>query len=251
MLLRICLILAILAGAGVIAVSHFKVRPHIQGIIDQREQNAKDRDREKGGRLKAEKSLKETEAKLAETEKTLDETKGQLTAANSKATMLEGRVNDLTKTLDQTKQSLSESQQKLSRFELIGLQPDQILTLRDSVKALTESNAVIEEEKKILRRELRRVSIMYSNLVGTTETEVALPPGLKGKVLVVDPKWDFVVLDIGEKDGVLEKGVMMVSRNSKLVAKVKITNVQPSRSIANIMPGWKLGEVMEGDLVLY
>jgi hypothetical protein len=66
----------------------------------------------------------------------------------------------------------------------------------------------------------------------------------------VDPKWDFVVLDVGEKQNVVPHGVMMVSRDGKLIAKVKIVSVQTDRSIANIMPSWRLGEVMEGDLVL-
>jgi hypothetical protein len=35
------------------------------------------------------------------------------------------------------------------------------------------------------------------------------------------------------------------------VGKVKIVSVEPNRSIANIMPGWKLGEIMEGDQVIY
>ena len=74
---------------------------------------------------------------------------------------------------------------------------------------------------------------------------------MKGKVLVVDPKWNFVVLDVGEKQGAVQNGVLMISRNSKLVAKVRIMNVLADRSIANIMPGWKLAEVMEGDYVLY
>ncbi len=66
----------------------------------------------------------------------------------------------------------------------------------------------------------------------------------------MDPKWDFVVLDIGEKQQVVPNGVMMVSREGKLVAKVKVVSVQIDRSIANIMPGWKLNEVSEGDLVI-
>jgi F0F1-type ATP synthase membrane subunit b/b' len=252
MLLRICLILAILAGAGVIAVSHFKVRPHIQRIIDEREQNAKDRDREKGGRLKAEKSLKETEGKLAESEKNLEETKGQLAAANSKATMLETRVTDLSKTLDQTKQSLTESQQKLSRFQLSGLEPEQIIALRDAFKGLTNENAILRDELKVALRENRRLTNELARLTSQEpDADPLMTPGLKGRVLVVDPKWDFVVLDIGQDQGVVEKGVLMVSRNSRLVAKVRVTNVQSKRSIANIMPGWKLGEVMEGDVVLY
>ncbi|MEY2407983.1 MAG: hypothetical protein QOF48_653 [Verrucomicrobiota bacterium] len=66
---------------------------------------------------------------------------------------------------------------------------------------------------------------------------------------MVDPKWDFMVLDVGSKLGLKERGVLLVSRNGTLVAKVRVTNVQPDRCIANIMPGWKLKDVMEGDLV--
>ena len=59
------------------------------------------------------------------------------------------------------------------------------------------------------------------------------------------------VLDIGSNKGVEPRGVLVVSRNSKLVAKVRVASVQPDRSIANIIPGWKLDEVMEGDQVFY
>ena len=73
---------------------------------------------------------------------------------------------------------------------------------------------------------------------------------LKGKVVVVDPKWDFVVLDIGEDQGVLTDGELLVSRDGKLVAKVIVRTVEKDRCIANIMPGWKIGEVFEGDQVI-
>src|SRR2546422_101786 len=140
MLLRICLILTILAGAGVIAVSHFQVRPHVQEIIDQREKNAKDRDNEKRQKETAQKQLKETKAEL-----------------------------------DQLRN------------------PDE---------------------------------------------DPPMPVGLKGRVLIVDPKWSFVVLDVGEKQGAVKNGVLMISRKTKLVAKVRIMSLQPERSIANILPGW-------------
>jgi len=78
-----------------------------------------------------------------------------------------------------------------------------------------------------------------------------MPVGLKGRVLIVDPKWSFVVLDVGEKQGAVKNGVLMISRKTKLVAKVRIMSLQPERSIANILPGWNLAEVMEGDQVLY
>ena len=73
---------------------------------------------------------------------------------------------------------------------------------------------------------------------------------LKGKVLATDPKWDFVVLNVGEDQGVLENGELLVNRNGKLVAKVRVRTVEKTRCIANIVPGWKIGEVLEGDSVL-
>jgi cell shape-determining protein MreC len=66
---------------------------------------------------------------------------------------------------------------------------------------------------------------------------------------VVDPKWDFVVLNIGQDQGVLENGELLVSREGKLVAKIVVRSVEKNRCIANVVPGWKLGEVIEGDEV--
>jgi hypothetical protein len=65
----------------------------------------------------------------------------------------------------------------------------------------------------------------------------------------VDPKWEFVVLDIGDDQGVLQQGQLLVSRDGKLVAKVIVTRTDKDRSVANVMPGWKLGEIFEGDTV--
>jgi cell shape-determining protein MreC len=65
----------------------------------------------------------------------------------------------------------------------------------------------------------------------------------------VDPKWQFVVLDVGEDQGIIKDGELLVSRDGKLVAKVVVRSVEKGRSIANLMPGWTFGEVVEGDLV--
>ena len=85
----------------------------------------------------------------------------------------------------------------------------------------------------------------------TEDYEVKLPAGLKGNVLVADPKYEFVVLDIGEKQGVLEDGKLLVNRRGKLIAKVRVKSVQSDRCIANVLPGWKQEDIMEGDQVVY
>jgi len=57
------------------------------------------------------------------------------------------------------------------------------------------------------------------------------------------------VLNVGDDQGLKEDGELLVSRDGRLVAKIIVRSIQKDRSIANIMPGWKLGEVIEGDEV--
>ena len=77
-MLRIALILAILAGLGVIGVSQFLVKPHIEQIITQRNEFEAEKNKQFARANKAEKELKETKATLAETTKKLQTTENQL-----------------------------------------------------------------------------------------------------------------------------------------------------------------------------
>ena len=87
-------------------------------------------------------------------------------------------------------------------------------------------------------------------VLGTQVENPIEPPGLKGKVIAVDPKYDFVVLDIGRDKSVVERGVMLVARDGKYIGKVKISRANRTESIANLMPDWMRGQVMEGDEVI-
>ena len=117
-------------------------------------------------------------------------------------------------------------------------------TLKEAQSQIDAINA----EKVVLQRALTGVKARLARYEGP-DTDIKLRADLKGKVIVVDPKWDFVVLDVGEEQGAIQDGELLVSRAGKLVAKVILRSVQKDRSIANIIPGWKLGEPIEGDEV--
>ena len=252
MLLRILLIVTILIGIGAIAVSHLVVRPHIQEIIDARNKNLKDYQDEQRSHTKTKGNLKDTQAKLQDTQKSLDDTKTQLAAATTKASEQEQRAKGLETDLNKTKQDLGAARADLAAWAALGIPVDQVKAVIAEAKKLRTANEAIEEEKKILAANLKKAEDKIKILTGgENDPDPLLPPGLKGNVVVVDPKYNFVVLDIGSSKGVEPRGVLVVSRNSKLVAKVRVASVQPDRSIANIIPGWKLDEVMEGDQVFY
>jgi cell shape-determining protein MreC len=69
-------------------------------------------------------------------------------------------------------------------------------------------------------------------------------------VIAVDPKYDFVVLDIGGNQGILENAKLIINRDGKFIGKVRVTSVEPNRSVANVMPEWKQDDIMEGDVAI-
>ncbi|HIM67921.1 MAG TPA: hypothetical protein EYM45_05095 [Verrucomicrobia bacterium] len=104
-------------------------------------------------------------------------------------------------------------------------------------------------ENVILLSQIEKLGVELSRYTGTS-VKVTLPQNLHGTVTAVDAQFDFVVLDIGESQGVREHGELLVSRGEKLIGKLRILDVKKDHSIANILPDWKQGEIQTGDLVI-
>lgn len=250
MLLRISLILAILAGIGTIVVTHLKTREHVQGIITEREKNAKDRDVATSRYKKAENNLASTSNLLNQTKATLATTEEELNGTKQQLATVQENLKKTSGELATAIAAKNTAQQELAKWDQLGVKPEQVRAMIADVKMKADAIAALEDEKKILSDRVRELDNRIKLLVGDNY-EVPLPAGTKGNVVAVDPKWNFVILDIGRDKAILEGGVLMVHRNSQLVGKVRINEVMQNRSIASMMPGWKLGDIEEGDQVLY
>lgn len=245
------MILTILAGIGAIAITQFKVRPHLQGIIEERNRQEKRAETAESNLRQTKKTLADTEDTLRTTRKDLTDTQATLKTTKNDLDTTRTRANELQKTLDRTAANLRAKEQELSAWTALGIPVEQVRAVIESEKKLRLDLEALQAEKRIITDELNRALAKIDMfLKGKGEDfEVPLPP-MRGKVLVVDPKWKFVVLNLGSQDKVEENGVLMVSRDGKLIAKVKIKRVQETRCIANVLPGWSFDEIMEGDLVL-
>lgn len=71
----------------------------------------------------------------------------------------------------------------------------------------------------------------------TNATALCAPPGaIVGKVAAINSSWNFVVLNVGENNGLTKDSEMAVTRNGQTIGKVKITSVEPLTSIGDIIP---------------
>jgi hypothetical protein len=250
MLIRISLIIAIVAGLAAVAIGLTEAKKKIVTTMDDRDLQKKDKEIAQKDLASTKKTLKKTEEDLTTTKKDLANTKTKLQAETARADDLDKQKTDLTTQLADIKVQRDDAQQKLVIWEAIGQTPEQMKAALVDLKATKKERDVFVAENKTLLRERNKLQAKLDDLIGPN-ADPELPVGLKGQVVAVDPKYDFVVLDIGGNQGVLERGVMLVNRGGRLVAKVRIASVTPERSIANILPEWRQAEVVEGDQVLY
>jgi len=249
MLLRICVILAILTGLGVIGVGQFVLRPQVEEIRDTRDKNKAGWDKTTVELNKTKKDLTATKEDLAKTKSTLEDTKGALAATTAKFESEQKRANGLQDDKNRLTASLKSAQDDLYAWTNLGISILQVPVILAERKELQVKNEGLQQEVKLFAGKADKLQKRLDEALGKND-DPPLPHTVRGKVLVVDPKWDFIVLDVGTKNEVVNRGVLIVSRNGELVAKVRVMDVQEQRSIANIMPGWKIKDVMEGDLVM-
>jgi hypothetical protein len=249
MLIRISLIVAILAALGASVLNFVVVKDKITTLTTDRNTQRDGWTATKGELDKTQKNLARTQTQLSQTQQQLaDAQNAQKKAEDDLANQVQ-KVNDLSDRLTKMTQERDGAQNDLEAYKHTGKSPQEVLNLVAQIKQDQDTIAAITDEKQVLGRNLLRVQNQLNELIGTNYV-VTLPADLKGKVVVVDPKWDFVVLNIGEGQGVLEDGELLVNRDGKLVAKVIVRSIDKDRCIANIVPGWKLGEVIEGDEVI-
>ena len=248
MLIRISLIVAIVAALAAGALNIVEIRDKIGTLITERDDFHTQRDQVQAELNTTKRDLAKTKDDLTQTQQLLASTQTQLTNAMVTAATQQKRADELSDKLAKTTQDRDAAQARVAAWEATGLTPDQALGLSKSLKYTQNQLEAVQEENNVLQRTVNRLTVKLNELIGSNYV-VTLRADLKGKVVAVDPKWDFVVLNIGGDQGVMEDGEMLVSRDGKLVAKVIVRSMQKDRCIANIVPGWKLGEMIEGDEV--
>ena len=251
-MVRIFLVVTVLAllGGGFIA------RNNVQGRIDNlstdlaNTQNTLSTTQDDLGKAKKAQELAETAR---------DDAQGE---ANAAKTRLSRAVSDLDQQRDRANEH--EANAKKLQVELVdarkfseswrlfqqanGTQTE----IRQKLATFADVNtqrANFLAENTILLSQIEKIGVELSRYTGTS-VKVSLPQNLHGTVTAVDAQFDFVVLDIGESQGAREHGELLVSRDEKLIGKLRILDVKKDHSIANILPDWKQGEIQTGDLVI-
>ena len=250
MLIRLSLIVAILAALAAGVVNFTVVKGKIDTLTTDRNSQRSAKEQAQHELTSTKKTLKETQNDLKQAQTDLATAQKAEQTAEDRLASANTQIDDLKGNLAKTAAQRDDAQTQLGAYKNTGLTPPEVEALNKNLKDTETALTVEKDENLLLTHTVARLNNQINELIGTNGYVVKLPPGLKGTVMAVDPKWDFVVLNVGEDQGVLADGEMLVSRDGKLVAKIVVRSVQKDRSIANLVPGWQLGEIIEGDEVI-
>jgi hypothetical protein len=204
-------------------------------------------------------------SKSAESQKAqADQVVANLKETESKATKLQADVDEKTKKVEALDKQLKEA---IAAAKPPAPMPDpaQEQKIVELGKELEKVRQEAEKEQKRLADEAVELKKKVTQLVaknnpntggggapGGGGSGAAAPKVLSGSVVAVNEGWNFVVVDLGDKNGVTPETTLLVQRNGKPVANLKVTEVRPKHVSAEVEPleGRRRERVHLGDTVV-
>ncbi|HEY5769677.1 MAG TPA: hypothetical protein VIS71_07525 [Terrimicrobium sp.] len=182
-------------------------------------------------------------SKLSGAQSELEKTKGQVTALSVDKESLEAQVTQLSADLQARSQELEKKG--------TGGTSSPVEASSDQQAQLAEQQTLITK----LQGDLDSARAQLSTLTKEKQDRVRqrMRNGLEGRILAVNPAWNFVVLSLGDKNGVVSNAELLVKRGTQLIGKVRVTSVEPSTSIADIVANSvpEGATISPGDDVIY
>jgi hypothetical protein len=185
---------------------------------------------------KAEKAASDATLKMTDLEGTLGSATKQVTDLTGQVEI--AQLNDKIKSLGTAPIAPAAATAADAQLAEMKTQLAELNTVKDSLQSQLKGaqNQLATAQKSIQDRQT-----------------MAVMKGLRGQVLAVDRNWNFVVLNLGDRNGVVDNATLIVQRGASMVGRIRITSVEPSQSIADIIPNSVPAgiSVQPGDLVVY
>jgi hypothetical protein len=207
---------------------------------------------EQGGKVaEAEDRAAKAEAELAQVQKEKTDLQTKLDANQQEIASLQKRAEEAGKNAsppvagspaaDTAKTADLQSQVDDLRRQLDSAEKEKAL-LAEKIQGSEERSSKPKETKK--RRE-----------TASTQRETVSPhrAGVHGTVLAYNQAYNFVVLNLGARNGVETNSEMLVLRDGTLIGKIRISSVEPATAIGDIMTNSLARgvQVQSGDTVIY
>lgn len=205
-----------------------------------------------GGEAKiteAESKAAKAEAELTQLQKDKTELQAKLEANQNEIGSLQKRIEEAEKTAKPAASPVAPS--PAASPVAPGSSPELQAQLEDARHQLDSA----EKEKAFLSEKFQTTQERPTQLQEAKKHRETAPrrTGVRGTVLAVNQAYNFVVLNLGARQGVEPNSEMLVLREGTLIGKIRISSVEPATAIGDIITSSLARgvQVQPGDTVIY
>ena len=211
-------------------------------------------------RQTAEKDIKARESKVAAEKANLTQNEGHEASAEAELVKTQTEKSDLQAKLQANEAQISELQKHIEEMSKSPANPN------PGAPSVAELQAQLDDARRQLEGAEHEKTFLTEKLQPGTREQVRGPdvmvqgrraptfrPSVRGTVLAVNQAYNFVVLNLGDRQGLEPNAEMLVLRDTSIIGKIRISSVEPSTAIGDIV-GNSLArgvQVQPGDIVIY
>jgi hypothetical protein len=215
------------------------------------------RDSAEHDRAKQQNELKARESAIAVEQAKLGEHAGKMGAVESQLTQVLNEKTQLEAKLQDKEGEILALQKQVEEKHPASVNPGapSAVELEAQLDDARQQLDSAEREKSLLSEKLQSVKERSSQLEDEKKRRTAArgKVGVRGTVLVVNQAYNFVVLNLGGRNGVEPHSEMLVVRDGTFIGKIRISSVEPATAIGDIITSTLARgvRVQPGDLVIY
>jgi len=209
-------------------------------------------------RQAAEKAIKTREAKVAGEAAKVSENESRIASAEAEIVKTQTEKSDLQGKLQANEAQIAELQKHIQEMAPTSANPN------PGAPSVAELQAQLDDARKQLEGAEHEKTFIAERLGPTREQsrgpevmvqrrEPSFHPSVRGTVLAVNQAYNFVVLNLGNRQGLEPNTEMLVLRETTIIGKIRISSVELATAIGDIL-GNSLArgvQVQPGDTVIY
>ena len=209
-------------------------------------------------RIAKERDMKSREETVAAAGAKSTEAEKRIASAEADVIRSQTEKAELQAKLQATQNQVAELRQRLEAAPSQELIPDSLpmpgagdlqTQLEDTRRQLDSA----EREKQLLADRIRTQDRPGEPEAPRTRRAAPRTPALRGTVLAVNQAYNFVVLNLGGRQGLESNAEMLVVRGGTVIGKIRVSSVEPATAIGDIISNSLARgvQVQPGDIVIY
>ncbi len=140
---------------------------------------------------------------------------------------------------------------------------DKVNSLQQQLQTTTGQNQALELSQKNLQSQYEELKKQLEQAAGRAASSAAQPSSLdlerivvgpsgekKGKIVSIDKETNFLIVSLGEKDGVRKDMLLAIYRKDAHIGDVKVSRVLPEMSAVDFIPPLKSQDIVKDDWVV-